>query len=345
MSLNVLREAYLSNIDQSALWSAIGFIAAILSGLAALVLIVVLVARNLRPFLSKFGLKPKPAVGHHIAVARLQGPKAKAATDALFSALEAELPVFTFGAPFTLNLAPAPKATTHRDRADRARDWMALREVDLMAWGESGGEARGVYALTVLSRPGGLPAHKALRQRLEVPLSLLQGRAIVAKVAAYVFARTLQPGLAEARAFRPEKLEPVADILSEALSETDLFNAVMLDILEADYCAMALRIGTPAHLQRLVGLRQARLLADETSDISTKIMARADLGRAMIALSEAQFDPARTREGMDHLKAALDLLRADQGIHLATELSDAVRKGQALLSRPGRFSVTGGSAL
>ena len=156
----------------------------------------------------------------------------------------------------------------------------------------------------------------------------------------------LQPGLSDGSAFKAEKLAPVADILVTCLQDRDALPARTQLTLETDYCSMALHLGGEQHLTRVTEMRRRRIASDENLQAAHEIQARIDLGRALLALSDINFDPVRIREAMDHLKIAVDRLKAPILFCNSRRLpSQAVQQGQAMLSNRKRFSVTGGSTL
>ncbi|MEL6860293.1 MAG: hypothetical protein AAGL11_00515, partial [Pseudomonadota bacterium] len=169
--------------------------------------------------------------------------------------------------------------------------------------------------------------------------------ATTSRVAAYLVARALQPGLADGTAFKADKLAPVADILLECLGEQEALPSRTALTLETDYASMALHIGGEAHLKRVAELRRKRLSSETQLVPSHAIQARIDLGRALLGLSEINFDPVRVREAMDHLKVAVDLLKADPVLRVAQATNRAVQQGQTMLGNRKRFSVTSGSTI
>lgn len=280
--------------------------------------------------------------GYGLAVAPLKGPGGAKVSKALRVAMEKDFALFSFGAPYTILSARTPKATKTKGLRDAATSWLKREDGDLIAWGHRPSSKKQPIQIDILSREGNKPADEAQYSRVQLPRNFVKAPDDVQRVAVYLIARALQPGLAQATAFKAEKIEPVADFLASALLVRDKFPEQTQSVLETDYCAMGLHINSHGHLQRIVSLRRARLAGDGVLPLEEQIAARIDLGRALLALSEHNFDPTRVREAMDHLKVAVDQLKYHPTIKIATATTLAVQKGQSMLSNRRRFSVTGG---
>ncbi|MEO0550473.1 MAG: hypothetical protein AAFZ91_11185 [Pseudomonadota bacterium] len=343
LTLSGLSDWFTQHIAQSAIWSGIGLAACVI---AAVFLLVWIVRQSYRVFRSLARLLAKrrrrDAQGYGLSLAPLAGARGAKTTAALMASLESDLSEFCFGAPYEIVRAPAPKATAKLGLRDVARRWLASSATDVMVWGHRDSGKLAPFKLDILSREGSLSPEEAVYSRVLLPENYARGSDAIRTCGVYLIARALLPGLAQATAFRAEKLVPVAAHLASFLQEADALPDETALLIERDYCAMALHIGTPEHLQAVVALRTRRLGATGHLVTAEQISARIDLGRALLAMSETNFDPKRIRTAMDHLKIAVDLLRADPSIKLATDTSAAVQKAQAMLSARRRFSVTGG---
>jgi len=247
--------------------------------------------------------------GYGLAVAPLKGPGGARASKILRAAMEKDFALFSFGAPYTILTARTPKATKTKGLRDAATSWLKREDGDLVTWGHRPSSKKHPIQIDILSREGNKPAEEAEYSRIQLPRNFSKASADVHRVAVYLIARALQPGLAQATAFKAEKIEPVADFLASVLSIRDDLPEQTGALLETDYCAMGLHINSHEHLQRIVSLRRARLAGEGTLPLEEQIACRIDLGRALLALSEHNFDPTRVREAMDHLKIAVDQLK------------------------------------
>ncbi|GAB5457864.1 MAG: hypothetical protein Hens3KO_08940 [Henriciella sp.] len=330
----------------SPIWAGIGLAATIV---AAMVILWI----SLRLILGVFGSfaallarrKRRQTPGYVLGVARFNGGRGKATTKALITTLKNDLNLFSFGAQFEVIEAPTPKATKRLGLRDVARGWLKKASGDLIVWGHRDSGPKAGFLIDILSCEGSLTPAEATQTRVQLPRDYAKSTPLVRRAGAYLVARALLPGLSRGTAFKPEKLLPVADFLAELLTEPGSLSEQTIGLLETDYCAMALHIGTDEHLHRIVTLRRQRLLAERPLETETLIAARIDLGSALLALAGQNFDPTQVREAMDHLKIAIDLLRENPTIQLAGQTSNAVQQGQAMLQARQRFSVTGGSGI
>lgn len=337
---------FMSTIAGSPLWAGLGLAAA---GLLAIWLIWQLV-RGLAGFLGLIRNKlashrRRQTQGYTLGIAPLSGARGNAISKALTTALQAHISDFSFGAPVDVIQAPAPSTTKTLGQREVARKWLGKSASDLVAWGYRTSGKNAPYQLNILSCEGSLTPAEAKESQALLPADFHKSSDIVKKVGAYLIARALQPGLAVATAFKAEKLVPVADFLADAIAAPGSLPPQTQLLIETDYCAMGLHIGDDVHLERVVSLRRARLSADTQLNEQTRIEARIDLGRALLAISGKRFDPTRVREAMDHLKIAVDMLREHPTIRLASQTSAAVQQGQSMLQNRQRFSVTGGSSI
>lgn len=287
--------------------------------------------------------KRQEAHGFGIVLSQLSGPAGGRETKAMRTILDTHLSGFTFGAPYDVSTTKPISAKGRvglRDLASRRLDSVSG---DLISWGRT--RRKDYSVIDLMTRDIDPETGYGRTIAIELPERLDTLDEVGQRAVAYLFARIIQPGLAEATGFRPEKVKPIALMLQAALDQADIFPAETAQILEEDYCAMALHVGDVEDLERVVTLRRARLMSDDSLDRRTQVTSRIDLGRALLSLSERKFDPTRIREAMDHLKQAVDLLREHPAIRLATATSDAVRQGEKMLASRRKFSVTGGSAI
>jgi len=343
---NSLIDQFNTLIGASPIWSAIGLLSVAFVSLYILwkfVSFVFGLVGRLRTSID--GRRRQNSQGYGISLAPLTGKKGAATTKALIEALRAHMGQFCFGAPFEVIKAPKFSTAGNGGLRERARSWLSTSSTDVVAWGYRPNGKAQPFQIDVLSCEGSLSAVEAVESSIEIPENFAKSSEPVRVTAAYMFARALQPGLARATAFRAEKLEPVAQVLEDCLSHAEALSSKTVMTLENDFCAMALHIGQPAYLDRVITLRRARLLDLDHVDTETKIAARIDLGRALLGVSTTSFDPARVREAMDHLKIAVELLKLNPVLILASQTGAAVQQGQSMLAARRRFSVTGGSSL
>lgn len=338
-----LADWYSRTVAGSPIWASIGFAAAILLVVVVLCVITAFVLKQISRLTRAMRRKQRQnAQGYFIAIAPIKGPRGKASSRALIENLQRHIANFSFGAPIEVTAAPNPRVTAKFGKRDAARNWLRDNACDLIAWGHRNNGKDAPIVLDVLSRQGSLTAKEAVYQRVALPARLDNATETEQIAAAYLFARALQPGLADATSFRPEKLHGAAKTLHKCITMPDNLPAETVALIETDYCTMALHLGDTAHLEDVVKLRRASLQRDEAHDTRTIIATRLDLGRALLKLSETQFDAVRVREGMDHLKIAIDLLRENPTLRLATLATQTAQQGQSMLQARQRFSVMGG---
>ncbi|MEL6723734.1 MAG: hypothetical protein AAFP81_18235 [Pseudomonadota bacterium] len=344
--LSLLTEWFNSTIAGSPIWSAVGFAAIILAALYVAYLVIrVLMALGTRMSTALASQKRRSTQGFGIAISPLKGPKGAAQTKAIIAALEEHLSLFTFGSPYEIVRAPKLRVKGSKGLRAAATGWLEKSSTDLIMWGYRPSGKEQPAEVEVLSLGGSLPPSDAMHSEGLVPFISNTNKETTERAVAYLVARAMQPGLADGTAFRPDKLEPVAEILMACLQERDHLPERTLHTLESDYCSMALALETSTHLQRVVELRRGRLASDEPMHPTFEVQARIDLGRALLMQSKVNFDPVRVREAMDHLKIAIDRLKNDPILRLAQATNIAVQQGQAMLSNRKRFSVTGGSTI
>ncbi|MEM9055325.1 MAG: hypothetical protein AAGB16_08365 [Pseudomonadota bacterium] len=344
--LSFLTDWFNTTISGSPIWAGLGLAAA---GLIAL-MVLWFILRIFAGFISTIGTimasrKRRSQQGFGIAVAPIRGPKGTRQTKAIIAALEEHLEHFSFGSPFEIVRAPRIRAKGVKGLRAIATKWLEKSSTDLILWGYRRSGRKEPSRVEVLSCGGSLSPAEAMHTEGLLPFITKANQETTSRVTAYLIARALQPGLADGSAFKAEKLAPVADILIACLEGREALPEQTQLTLETDYCSMALHLGGEQHLMRVMDLRRRRIASDETLQPAHEIQARIDLGRALLALSDMNFDPVRVREAMDHLKVAVDLLRTDPVLQLAQATNQAVQQGQAMLANRKRFSVTGGSTL
>ena len=224
-------------------------------------------------------------------------------------------------------------------------NWLEKSSTDLIVWGYRPRDKTEASRVEVLSLGGSLPPSDAMHSEGLLPLVTRENEETTSRTIAYLIARALQPGLGDGSAFRADKLAPVADIIMSCLQDEAALPTQTRNTLEMDYCSMAIALNTEEHLARVVELRRKRLASEEPLAPADEIQARIDLGRALLLISNSNFDPVRVREAMDHLKIAVERLKVDPILRLAQQTNQAVQQGQAMLSNRKRFSVTGGSTI
>ncbi|MEM7328562.1 MAG: hypothetical protein AAF437_07470 [Pseudomonadota bacterium] len=344
--LSTIIEWFNTHIAGSMIWSGIGLATAIVAVLIGVFLIFRAVASLVAMITTTMASRKRQSTqGFGIAIAPIVGARGSKQTKAIVAALQTHLDLFTFGSPFEIVRAPRIRAKGAKGLRAAATRWLEKSSTDLVLWGH---RKRGKVQPTnveVLSLGGSLKPQDAMHSEGLLPEIDKHNQETTARVVAYLVARALQPGLADGSAYRAEKLAPVADILQACLSDKDALPDRTQLTLETDYCSMALALATPDHLARVIEYRRTRLAAEEAMPPAFEVQARIDLGRALLHQAQANFDPVRVREAMDHLKLAVERLKVDPILQLAQATNQAVQQGQAMLSNRKRFSVTGGSTL
>ena len=341
-----LTEWFETTIAGSPLWSGIGLAAALLVGLIAAWLILARLfglVRSLSEMMAS--RKRRSTQGFGIAVAPIMGPGGGRQSKAVFAALEAHLSLFTFGSPFEIVKAPRMRAKGVKGLRHAATHYLEKSSTDLVLWGDRTRGKGTPSNIEILSCSGSLAPADAHHFEGIFPFISADNQDTTSRVTAYLVARALQPGLADGSAFKAEKLAPAADILVTCLNNSDALPERTRLTLEHDYSSMALHLGGEAHLTRVAELRRKRLSAEASLAPQFEVQARIDLGRALLGLSTINFDPVRVREAMDHLKIAVEMLKADPVLQMAQATNQAVQQGQSMLANRKRFSVTGGSTI
>lgn len=275
-------------------------------------------------------------------------PKDRPAGKWLESALTQYLPVFSFGAPFSLVAMGTLKGGLESRSVARARKRMATADADMFLWaGRSGNGERGLE-LHGLSRGGGLTAGEARLFTLALPGSRKVRTDDLARAVAYLVAKQLQPALSDPQAFRAEKIRQLANDLDALLAGDPAISATLRGEIEADFCASGVRVaeelGDVSALDKVIVMRRKHLeVASEAADTGRLLQARLELGRALIVRAEKQFDQNVVREAITQLSHAVEGLRADPMILRAQSASDALFKAQSMIESRKRFSLNFGS--
>lgn len=333
-----------ASIVGSQIWAAIGLGAAILIALYLLWKAVTLLASLLRTAQTSLASRKRRSTqGFGIAVAPIVGPSGGQQTKAIMAALDAHLGLFVFGTPVETVRAPRMRAKGAKGLRSAATQYLEKSSTDLVLWGLRPRGKDEPSQVEILSCGGSRAPSEAMHLEGYFPQITPSNVDTTSRVAAYFVARALQPGLSDGSAFKAEKLAPVADILLACLDDSASLPDRTMLTLESDYCSMALHLGGKQHLTRVAEFRRKRLSSDESLIPEQEIQARIDLGRALLGLADASFDPVQVREAMDHLKVAVELLKSDPILQLAQATNRAVQQGQAMLSNRKRFSVTDGS--
>lgn len=341
-----LIEWFETSIVGSPIWSGIGLAAVAVIGLLLTSGALTLLGRGVRGLLDTLASRKRRSTqGFGIAVAPIVGPGGSRQTKAVIAALEAHLGQFTFGSPFEIVKAPRIRTKGAKGLRSSAIRYLEKSSTDLVLWGTRETGKQQASELEILSCAGSLAPADALHFEGFFPFLTSQNQETTSRIVAYLVARALQPGLADGSAFKAEKLAPVADILVSCIEDPDAVQERTRRTLEHDYSSMALHIGGETHLKRVAELRRKRLSSGENLPASFEVHARVDLGRALLGLSAINFDPVRVREAMDHLKIAVEMLKADPILQIAQVTNQAVQQGQAMLANRKRFSVTGGSTI
>lgn len=343
---STLIEWFNTYVSGSMIWSGLGLATAVLVVLVLVYFLIkactALVSTLLTALASR---KRRSSQGFGIAIAPLIGSGGSKQTKAVIAALEEHLALFTFGSPFEIVPAPRIRAKGAKGLRASATNWLEKSSTDLILWGHRRRGKAAPSEVEVLSLGGSLKPNDAMHSEGLLPYIDKTQPEIASKAVAYLVARALQPGLADGSAFRAEKLAPVADILMTCLQDRETLPERTQLTLETDYCSMALALGGAEHLNRVIEFRRRRLAGEEPMLPAFEVQARIDLGRALLHQAQANFDPIRVREAMDHLKLAVERLKTDPILQLAQATNQAVQQGQAMLANRKRFSVTGGSTL
>ncbi|MFN3911490.1 hypothetical protein [Hyphomonas sp.] len=292
--------------------------------------------------------KASKTPGFRILLARPTGGGSARTHKWLGEALSRHLPTFAFGAPFSLVEMGPIRGGLGTASVALARKRMATADADLFVWvSREGNGARGLE-LHGVSRGGGLSPADARLFTIALPGARKAQTENVARLAAYLVAKQLQPALSDPQAFRVEKIRELAGELETVLASPLPVSSTLLGEIEADFCAAGVRVaeelGELSALDRVISMRRGHLdAATLTADTGRIIQAKLELGRALIVRAEKQFDQTVVKEAIGHLAQAVEGLRTDPAIQRAQSASDALFKAQAMIESRRRFSLNFGS--
>lgn len=307
-------------------------------GLALLIALI----RNGRDIWRLRAAKRDNSVGYRVLIADVAG--ARGAGRWLRKAVQEHLPVFSFGAPINMVRVSRIKGGLAPKSIARARRQLAVSDADMMIWG---GRLNGrVDGLEVygLSRGGGLRADEAEQFTLFFPGKSKDRAGRMDEVAAYFLAKKLQPALEHPQSFRPERMKVLAERLSSILEEMPELPIGLKGYLEGDFCASSVHVAEEAGdlegLELVIKLRREHVeAADSASNPARVNQARMDLGRALLARAEKQYDQKIVQEAIRELSQVVEALRANPSIQQAQSASDAMFKAQTMLENRKRFSL------
>ncbi|WP_291200898.1 hypothetical protein [Hyphomonas sp.] len=292
--------------------------------------------------------KASRAPGFRILIAHPAGSSAGRTSKWLSGALSRHLPVFAFGAPFSLVPMGRLNGGLGTEPVARARKRMATADADLFVWASRQGKGERGLEVHGLSRGGGLSAADARLFTIALPGSRKAQTEDVARLAAYLIAKQLQPALSDPQAFRAEKIRDLANELESVLANDLPVSQTLRSEIEADFCAAGVRVaedlGELSALDKVIAMRRGHLeAASLTADTGRIIQAKLELGRALIVRAEKSFDQNVVKEAIAHLAQAVEGLRSDPVIQRAQSASDALFKAQAMIESRKRFSLNFGS--
>ncbi|MFN7178419.1 hypothetical protein [Hyphomonas sp.] len=292
--------------------------------------------------------KASKSPGFRILLAKPEGAMSRRTDKWLTQALTSNLPVYAFGAPFSLVPMGRIKGGLETASVARARKRMAMADADLFVWVSRHGKGERGLELHGLSRGGGLSPADARLFTIALPGARKAQTSEVARVAAYLIAKQLQPALSDPQAFRAEKIRDLAAELDSVMTAELPVSQTLRSEIEADYCAAGVRVaeelGELSALDKVIQLRRRHLEdANLKADTGRIIQAKLELGRALIVRAEKQFDQTVVKEAIMHLAAAVEGLRGDPAIQRAQSASDALFKAQAMIESRKRFSLNFGS--
>ena len=286
--------------------------------------------------------------GYRILLARPTGSGAGRIGKWLNAALSDNLAEFNFGAPFRLASTGEIAGGSDQKVLAQARRRLATSDADMLVWASRINKGDSGLIVQGLSRGGGLRPDEARPFTIALPGSRDAREGQVPNIAAYLLAKKLQPALANPQAFRPEKMKLLAEALNRMLDESESVSPVIRSELEADFCASGVHVaeqtGDLGTLDRVIAMRRAHLgEVSNTSDSALVSQARMDLGRALLARAEKQYDLKVVQEAISHLSQVVEALRADPSIQKAQTASDAMFKAQTMIETRKRFSMNFGS--
>lgn len=286
--------------------------------------------------------------GYRILLARPTGPGAGRTGKWLHAALSGHLAEFNFGAPFRMASTGEISGGSDQKIIAQARRRLAAADADMLVWASRISKDDSGLVLQGLSRGGGLRPDEARSFTISLPGRRVARDGQVPNITAYLLAKKLQPALANPQAFRPEKMKLLAESLDRMLDDSASVSQVIRSELEADFCASGVHVaeqtGDLSTLDRVIAMRRAHLgEVTNTSDSALVSQARMDLGRALLARAEKQYDLKLVQEAISHLSQVVEALRADPSIQKAQTASDAMFKAQTMIETRKRFSMNFGS--
>jgi hypothetical protein len=292
--------------------------------------------------------KASKTPGFRILLASPAGSASGQTAQWLGGALTRHLPVFSFGAPFSLVPMGQIKGGLGTASVAKARKRMAKADADMFVWASRQGKGERGLEVHGLSRGGGLTPADARLFTIALPGARKAQTEDVARLAAYLIAKHLQPALSDPQAFRVEKIRDLAGELDSVLANELPVSQTLRNEIEADFCAAGVRVaeelGELSALDKVISMRRRHLeAATLTADTGRIIQAKLELGRALIVRAEKQFDQAVVKEAISHLAQAVEGLRGDPVIQRAQSASDALFKAQAMIESRKRFSLNFGS--
>jgi hypothetical protein len=272
------------------------------------------------------------------------GMNGQAARRFLENAIETHMATFSFDAPFKVIRTAMIVGGRDEAAVKLARRRLKRSDADMIVWGQRTSRRNDGLRLYTLSRGGGKTADEALVEVTTLPGQKLQWNDKLAPIAAYLIARRLQPSLARPGDFRAERMEPVVVALDELLKAGAGTSPAVRDELERNFVATALHVGEATGklewLDRVIEIRSQTLEELGTAPapgVWTQV--KLDLGRAMLAKAEQQFDPKLVQSGAAHLREAVDVLKTDNAIRAAEDALATLDKAQHLLENRKRFSI------
>lgn len=287
--------------------------------------------------------KNEKSVGLGIVLARPVGRQGRAFGRNLHEALTEHLPGFNFGAPFRMIKLRGIAGGGTPKAMMLARRWLKRSDADMIVWGERVSGAEDGLVLYTLSRGGGLSPEGATLEAFPLPGGQQAWSDALRKAAAYMLAKSLQPGLRSPEAFRPEKTKLLAEELIAILEADPEMSPTVRAEIEADYCAAVIhgaeKAGDMDRLDHVIALRRGHLADKDIQSNTFRLMqSRVDLGRALIARSDKVYHAADLQEAIEHLSAVVEVIRTHPTIQRAQATSDAMFKAQTMIENRKRFS-------
>ncbi len=294
------------------------------------------------------GLRKDSAPGYRIFVATPAGSGGGRLGKWLNTCLSTHLGAFNFGAPFRLAEASPVRGGTEPRTLRKVRRLMTQSDADMIVWSSREDKSETGFLIHSLSRGGGLSPDEARLATFALPGKYKALGGEMPKVAVYFLARALQPQLADPQSFRPEKTQELIGLLAAMLDGATTVSRPIRAELEAAYCASCVYVaeatGELEAIDHVISLREGHLQQlGSAGDPVLATQAHMDLGRALIARAEKQFDQRTVQSAIQHLSAVVEALRADPTIQRAQGASDALFKAQTMIENRKRFSVNFGS--